>query len=121
MFLAINFQRNFLTSLPPAAPVMISSSTGSFPGIAIAVAVDVLSLSRYLRWCVGVFSPSFTDPYFLRRWQRGSHWSRRRQRQQRRRRFQRWRRGARFGGLGFFCISTIICREKHTKKSVGVA
>jgi len=42
MFTAINFQRNFLMGLPPAGPVMMSSGTGSFPGI--AVAVDVLSL-----------------------------------------------------------------------------
>jgi len=64
---------NFPGCLPVAIPVMMatmSSGTG--------VGVGVLSLSQYHRCCLGVFSPSsFTGPYFLRRWRRQRHRSRR--------------------------------------------
>jgi len=64
---------NFPTCLPPVIPVMMA--TMSF---GTGVDAGVLSHSRFHQWCSGVFGPSsFTGLYFLRRWRRQHHRSRR--------------------------------------------
>ena len=62
---------NFPTCLPPAIPVMMA--TMSF---GTGVDAGVLSHSRFHQWCSGGPS-SFTGLYFLRRWRRQRHRSRR--------------------------------------------